>query len=735
MNFDLTEEQEMMRESFARFLDDTCTPERLREAEKTGLDRETWTGLAELGAFMLRVPEDQDGLGLGTFDACVLMEEVGRKLPFGPIAETVLAARLLAMLGSDDSADAFADVIGGEMVASLALQDAGSQPLQFVAGGAHAEAVIARRGDEVVLFTVPEAARPAEPNLASDGLSEVDLAASNATVLASGAKATALFAATLEEWKILTSVALAGLGRQALKMAAEYACERKQFGQEIGKFQAISHPMADLLCQVDCGKMLAWKAIRAIADGDADAAEQAPAALWWSAKAAVETTSQAIQTFGGYGLTTEYDVYLYAQRARSWPLVAGDPDQWLTEAGNRHYEDASVSLPDVGELPIEFDIGVEARAMIDEIDAFMEANVTPEMREKFHYSWEGWAPELHKKMQEAGLLFLSSPELGGRGVGPYARTAARKTLEKHGYSNPAAGVAEMVGLMISRAGSDELKGEVLAKIMSGDAIASLGYSEPGSGSDVFAAQTRAIPDGNGWRIEGTKMWTSGANLTDYVLMLTRTNTEVPKHKGLTMFIVPLKTEGVTVQPVHTFQDERTNITFYDNVHIPDSYRLGEVDGGVRTMSLALELEHGGGFANPMFATLEAAEELCREIEVAVGGKLIDSQKARRRLMLARVNADASLLLEYRATWAGAEKKPNMAYGPMAKMFSSERFLEDSRDLLDLTAPLSLSKREGAAALINQSYRHAHGTRIYGGTSQVHRSMIAERALGLPRTRA
>lgn len=735
MNFDLTEEQEMMRESFARFLDDTCKPVRLREAEKTGIDRATWTGLAELGAFMLRVPEDRDGLGLGTFDACVLMEEVGRKLPFGPIAETVLAARIMAMLGGDETSEDFAGVINGEAVASLAFHDIATTPKQFIAGGANAELVVARRGDDVVLCRVPETARPSEPNLSSDGVAEVDLGASDISVLASGGDAVALFDAALEEWKILISVALAGLGRQALKMAAEYACERKQFGQEIGKFQAISHPMADLLCEVDCGRLLAWKAIRSVADEAENAAAEISAALWWNAKAAVETTSQAIQTFGGYGLTTEYDIYLYAQRARSWPLVAGDPERWLTEAGNRHYGEESARLPEVGELPIEFDIGEEARAMMDEIDTFMEANVTPEMREKFHYSWEGWVPELHKKMQEANLLFLSSPELGGRGIGPYARSAARRTLEKHGYSNPAAGVAEMVGLMISRAGSEELKEEVLTKIISGDAIASLGYSEPGSGSDVFAAQTRAIPDGNGWRIEGTKMWTSGANLTDYVLMLTRTNTEVPKHKGLTMFLVPLKTEGVTVQAVHTFQDERTNVTFYDNVKIPDTYRLGEVDGGVRTMSLALELEHGGGFANPMFGTLEAAEELCEQIDGDDGTKLIETANARRRLMRARTNAEASLLLEYRAGWASAEKKPNLAYGPMAKMYSSECFLKDSRDLLDLTAPLSLTKREGAAALINQSYRHAHGTRIYGGTSQVHRSMIAERALGLPRTRA
>ena len=722
MNFDLTSEQEMMRTSFARLLDDTCTAEALRKAEREGLDRAVWNGLADLGAFMLRVPEENEGLGLGTFDACVLMEEVGRKLPFGPIAETMLAARLVAMLGGDASA-----ITSGQSVASLAHRDAADTPRQFIAGGAYADLVVARRGDDVVLYSLSETM--GEPNLAHDGLAEIDLAAAEATVLASGPDALAEFAAAIEEWKLLTAIALAGLGREALRLAAAYACERKQFDQEIGKFQAISHPLADNLCQVDCGKLLAWQAIRAVADGEADAGAQVSTALWWAARAAVETTAQAIQTFGGYGLTTEYDIHLYSLRARSWPLVAGDPEQWLSEAGRRHYGGEITSLPDVGDLPIEFDIGEEARAMMAEIDAFMAANVTPQMRERFHYSWEGWVPELHRKLIEARLLFLSSPELGGRGVGPYAKAAARRAFDKHGYSNPAAGVAEMVGLMINRAGSDELKADVLSKIMSGESIASLGYSEPGAGSDVFAAQTRAIPDGNGWRIEGTKMWTSGANLSDYVLMLTRTNTEVAKHKGLTMFIVPLKADGVTVQAVHTFQDERTNITFYDGVYIPDSWRLGEVDGGLKVMSLALELEHGGGFANPMFATIEAAEELCSELG------LMESDDARRRLMRARANAAASLLLEYRATWAGAEKKPNMAYGPMAKMFSSERFCEDARDLLGLTAPLSLTKREGAAQLLNQSYRHAHGTRIYGGTSQVHRSMIAERALGLPRTRA
>ena len=243
-----------------------------------------------------------------------------------------------------------------------------------------------------------------------------------------------------------------------------------------------------------------------------------------------------------------------------------------------------------------------------------------------------------------------------------------------------------------------------------------------------------VPPMMGWRIDGTKMFTSGANLSDYVIMLTRTNSEVAKHKGLTMFIVPLKSEGVAVQPVYTFQDERTNITFYDGVKIPDSYRLGEVDQGVKTMAASLELEHGGGFSKVQRSMLEDAVELCRETRLPGGKTLLEQDHALRRLARTAANVMVSELITFRANWAQNEGKPNLAYGPMAKMFSSEKFQSDSRDLLDLTAPHSLSKRKGPAGNLNLAYRHAHGTTIYGGTSEVHRSMVAERGLGLPRTR-
>jgi alkylation response protein AidB-like acyl-CoA dehydrogenase len=736
MNFDLSDDQEMLRSTFARFLDENSSTARVRAALPSGLDRAMWKGLGELGAFAIRVPESAGGLGLGLLDAALLMEEAGRTLASGPLAETIVAARLLGQLGGDVAEQLLGRVLAGEALATVAFHDISESPVQWIAGGAVAEAVVARKGNQVVLVTLSRrsAESQPEPNLASTPLAEIDLREQSQTVLGSGAEALKSFAQGIEEWKLLISAALAGLGRESVKLAAAYASQRKQFGKFIGAFQAVSHPLADRLGDVDAGKLLVWKAIRDIADGAPDAAATISLAAWWNSDAAGKAVAQALHTFGGYGLTTEYDIHLYNLRAKAWPLVFGDPQLFIEEAGRRLYAGERAELPEAGNVGIDFDLGDEARAITKEIEAFFAKNVTPQMRAKFHYSWEGYNPGINRKLAQAKLLFLGwSKEMGGRGIPPYARLAAMEAFEEQGYSNPAHNVTQMVGLIIYRFGSEELKRDVLTKILSGEVICSLGYSEPGSGSDVFAAQCRATRDGDGWRIDGTKMFTSGANLTDYVFILTRTDPEAPKHKGLTMFLVPLRTKGVTVQPVYTFQDERTNITFYDGVRIPDSFRLGGVNEGARTMAAGLELEQGGGFGKVQRAMLKAAVQFCRETQ-RNGRPLIELTQAQVRLARAAASLMVSDLFTFRSLWASVNKKPNEGFGPMAKMYSSEKFLSDARDLLDLTAPASLAKRAGPAGFLNQCYRHAQGTTIYGGTSEVHRSMIAERALGMPRTR-
>jgi alkylation response protein AidB-like acyl-CoA dehydrogenase len=734
MNLDLSQDQQIMRESFARFLNDESNPKRVRAALPSGFDPALWKGLAELGAFSIRVPEAAGGLGLGALDAAVLMEEAGRTLASGPLAETLVAARLLALLGGDTNATLLDRVLTGTAVVTIAFHDIAEEPVQWVAGGAVAEAVIARRSDEVVLLTVPEAARKGEPNLASTPIAELHLGDLGRTVLSSTADGRAAFAQAVEEWKLLIAAELSGLSREAIRLASAYASERVAFGQPIGTYQGISHPLADLLADIDGGKYLTWKTIKDIADGKPNAGAFISLTAWWHASVANRAGSQALHTFGGYGLTTDYDIHLYNLRAKAWPLVHGDPSRLLEEAGRRLYAGEAVALPDVGDVSIDFDLGEDALTFAAEVKGFFTKNLTPELRAKAHYSFDGHDPGIHKKLAEAKLLFPAWPkEYGGREAGPYLMSAASHVWEEEGWSSHAIGTTSMVGTMIRRFGSDELKKEALTKIVNGESICSLGYSEPGSGSDVFAAKTKAVPEGNGWRIDGQKMFTSGANIADYVLLLARTDPDAPKHKGLTMFIVPLKSPGITIQPVYTFQDERTNITFYDGVKIPDSYRLGDVNGGVKVMSSALEMEHGGGFAKTQFAMLHAGEALCREI-VWHGKPLIEDVSAQARLARTAAHAALSEVIGIRALWAGVEKKPNAGFGPMAKLFSSEKFLTDSADLLNLTAPYSLSKRKGPAGFLNQCYRHAHGTTIYGGTSEVHRSMIAERALGLPRSR-
>ena len=216
-------------------------------------------------------------------------------------------------------------------------------------------------------------------------------------------------------------------------------------------------------------------------------------------------------------------------------------------------------------------------------------------------------------------------------------------------------------------------------------------------------------------------------------MLARTNFDVPKHKGLTMFIVPLDSEGIEIQPVYTFQDERTNITYYDDVYIPDSYRLGPVDGGAKVMAASLELEHGASFVKTQRHMLHEAEAFCRGTR-RNGQMLIEKEDTIRRLARVATHVQLATVIYYRALWSSAEGKGVPALGPASKMFSSEKFQSDAADLLNLTGQAGLSK-DGSAGFINLSYRHAHGTTIYGGTSEVHRSMIAERGLGMPRTRA
>lgn len=734
MQLDPSEDQVMMTDMFARFLDAESSTERVREAIPAGgFDAVLWRGLAEQGALSIRVPEAAGGLGLGLFDAVLLMEQAGRTLASGPLAEAIVAARLLALLDPDDQSGLRDAVASGDSVLTIALRDVASEPEQLVAGGAVAQAVIARDGDAVVLVRL--GARQAERTLASTPIARLTLSGGDRTMLGEGAAAVAAHAAAVEEWKLLIAAALAGLSTQAIRIASAYACERIQFGRPIGSYQGVSHPLAEAIVEVDAGRLMLWRAIRAVVDGGADAGERLSIAAWWAGQAAEKAVARALHTHGGYGLTLEYDIHLFNLRSRAWLLVLGDPEMLIEEAARRRYGGEVAHLPETGEMAVEHGLGDEAEALAQETRDFFERTLTPELRAKAHYSYAGHDPGVYRKLAEAGLLFPDWPRrIGGREVSTYAMKASLKVWEDYDWTTHGRGTANIIGLMIDRFGTDQCKADILSKIIAGEILCALGYSEPGSGSDVFAARTRASrqPDGS-WRIDGQKMFTSGAEHCDFAIMLVRTDPEAPKHKGVSMFMVPLKAGGVTIQEVKTFQEERTNITYYDGVVVPDAYRLGEINGGLQVMALALEIEQGMTFGPYQERMVHAAERLCGKVQ-RYGRPAIKDPVVQRRLTRAWANAIASQCLHDRILWVAAEGKQNFAYGPSVKLFSAEAYRADSFDLLNLTAPESLAFASRDAAFINQCYRHSQVATVYGGTSEVQRSQVAEKQLGLPRTR-
>jgi alkylation response protein AidB-like acyl-CoA dehydrogenase len=269
----------------------------------------------------------------------------------------------------------------------------------------------------------------------------------------------------------------------------------------------------------------------------------------------------------------------------------------------------------------------------------------------------------------------------------------------------------------------------------GEITAALGYTEPSGGSDVFGAKTRAVPDGNGWVINGQKMFTSGAEWASYVLLIARTDPDAPKHKGVTLFLVPLDAEGVEIHPVYTFMDERSNATFYSDVRIPDLYRLGEVNGGVKVLAAALQMEQG---ALPYFHNqrrmVSAAVAWARTADRG-GRPAIEDNRVLARLARADLHARIGKALGAWVGWISSRGLPDRAYGPAAKVFITESFIADSTDLLDLSAPDSLLRGKEGLGMIEEGYRHSSATTIYAGTSEVLRSMVGERRLGLPRSRA
>jgi alkylation response protein AidB-like acyl-CoA dehydrogenase len=733
LNLELAPEQVMLRDSMERLLQRDSTSARIRAAEPLGFDAALWAELVALGLPLLRVPDGAGGAGMSLLDAVLVAEMMGRYLASAPLIETIVANQILARTNPELAAPFLADVAEGTKIITVALHPVQPGVSQLVPAGAIADNIICFDHEAVYLVEAGEEGKaPANTGTMPVAAMSIDLA--GATVLGKGPEALAIVAAGLDEWKLLVAACVAAIGSKALSEAADYARERKAFGQLIGSYQGLAHPLADSATDIEGAELLCWRA--ATEPNDSDRSACIAAASWWSARSVATATVRAMRTLGGYGMSMEYDAQLYFRRSRAWSLLTGDPAGELQILGERLWAGRQDPAPDRGESEITFEFGQAADAFGAEARAFFAERMTPEMRVFAHETDDGNHP-FNAELAAAGYLYADWPEqYGGGGRTPYEMGALNAVYTEFAWPKIPGTVTHMVGKILMHFANADVQAEVLPRLASGKSYAALGYSEPSCGSDIFAAATRAVQDGDDWIINGQKMFTSQGHLADYVLLIARTDPDLPKHAGLTLFLVPTAIPGFEVHEIKTLGGERTNVTYYDNMRVPDRYRIGEVNGGTKVLGTALKLEQGGGefFVSALRIMLRHAEEWGATAGQD-GIRPFDSAAVRARVASVHVHMLVADVLDKRCQWAFVTNAPGKYFGPMAKLFASEALVSCSTDLVDLAAPWSLLQSHDDLGVIELESRKAIQATIYGGTSEVQRSIVAESALKLPRTRS
>ena len=396
----------------------------------------------------------------------------------------------------------------------------------------------------------------------------------------------------------------------------------------------------------------------------------------------------------------------------------------------------------MGEMLIQ--LSPKQAKLKEELQEYFEGLITPdlqaELRDPEHF--EGGGPEFKKAMRTMGAdgwIGLSwKKELGGKNLSPMEQYIFVETVMRTGFPFPFL-TTESVGPMIAEHGSDWAKEEVATKILKGELFFGIGYSEPNSGTDLASLQTKAIRNREGYLINGQKMWTSLANFSDYIWLAARTDFEAKNHKGISMFIVPTNDPGFSMTAINTLGDVRTNATFYDNIHVPESHLVGQPNKGWSLITSQLNLErlalvnHG-----PVEELYKNVLSLAQSTKIYDNQYLIDLTWVQHNFAQVYSGIEALKLICWKQTWIMESGRLNMAEASVAKVYGSEFFIEAYRLLMEIMGELSLLKNDSELSILNakleRMYRTASILTFGGGTNEVQRDIIAMAGLLMPRTR-
>jgi alkylation response protein AidB-like acyl-CoA dehydrogenase len=370
------------------------------------------------------------------------------------------------------------------------------------------------------------------------------------------------------------------------------------------------------------------------------------------------------------------------------------------------------------------ELSPDDQAFQDELRALLKTLVTDEVIARDRETGENFDEGVHLALGERGYL---AAEFTDEADGGFSRLRRRLWNLEIGRAHTPWfhwGTTAMVARAVRDFGSEDLKSEVMERALSGRIRLCLGYTEPEGGSDIATCKTRAVRDGDGWIINGSKMFTSNAQNAAYVFLITNTDPSAPKHQSLTMFLVPLDSEGVEIQPLRTVDGDRTNITYYSDVRVDDRYRIGEVNGGWTVLRDALNDEHG---------TVERGADGLQKVAAMAEHLVLLAEAIDKVAALAPDDA----AVRYRLGRGIARMEAAMSTPDMFGRVANAQTMRDvSLDLMDIQGAVSTlpvdahgAQADGGAEYV---FRLAGPTGIYGGTLEVFRNMIAQHALGLGR---
>ena len=295
-----------------------------------------------------------------------------------------------------------------------------------------------------------------------------------------------------------------------------------------------------------------------------------------------------------------------------------------------------------------------------------------------------------------------------------------------------------VGPALMEYGSDEQKAEFLPKILQGECHFSIGYSEPNAGTDLANLSTTAVADGDDFIINGTKMFTSGATDTDYIWLAARTDPDAPRHKGITMFIVPANSEGFSAAPIHTLSGSATAMTYYENVRVPKESIVGGLNGGWKLITSQLNHERVGlaAFGSAAYARTEKVIDWAKETDTPDGQKVIDLSWVQSNLAEVYARIEAMKLLNWRMTSQLESGFVNPADASAVKVYGTEGVLEVYRLLQEIVGPSALVYGSSPAAQIDGEIEHearvATINTFGGGVNEIQREIVSMAGLRMPR---